>query len=495
MVKSEIRLSQIEDLLEKVRRERYSQYLRKITMVKLRGFEEQIVSFDFPVTALIGPNGGGKTTILGAAGCVYLLIKPHRFFAKSGSLDSGMEDWKIEYELIEKSLRQNGLVHRTASFHKVKWNRDAITRQVAVFGVSRTVPATERKELLRCATVVFHYEPNSIRELESPVKVAVQRILGKSMEGYSLVRVDERGRVTLLKGQTEDGKNQYSEFHFGAGESSIIRMVMSIEILPDYSLILIEEIENGLHPVATVRMVDYLIEVAERKKIQSIFTTHSNDALVPLPDEGIWTAIGNKVIQGKLDINSLRVITGQINARLAIFTEDVFAKDWVLGILRTHGTIAIDAVEVHALGGDGTAVKLNKFHNMDPSRTFPSICLIDGNSLQSESAGDDVYRLPGGLPESFIFNGVMEKIDDLGAKLTVACQLPYEQHSEVIEKLKEIQKTNREPHLIYSTIGERLGLIPESIIRGAFISIWANAYPQIVEEIISRIDSSLPKIS
>jgi hypothetical protein len=57
-------------------------------------------------------------------------------------------------------------------------------------------------------------------------------------------------------------------------------------------------------------MVEYLIDVAERKKAQAIFTTHSNDALKPLPSQAIWAAIGNKVFQGKLDIHALRAITG-----------------------------------------------------------------------------------------------------------------------------------------------------------------------------------------
>jgi predicted ATPase len=65
---------------------------------------------------------------------------------------------------------------------------------------------------------------------------------------------------------TKQGEG-YSEFHFGAGESSVIRMVSQIELAEDQALILIEKIENGLHPVATVRMVEYLIEAAERKRI------------------------------------------------------------------------------------------------------------------------------------------------------------------------------------------------------------------------------------
>jgi signal recognition particle GTPase len=65
--KSEIRDSTINALLEKAASRNYGQYLPKMTIKKVRGFLDEPVSFDFPVTAIIGPNGGGKTTVLGAA--------------------------------------------------------------------------------------------------------------------------------------------------------------------------------------------------------------------------------------------------------------------------------------------------------------------------------------------------------------------------------------------------------------------------------------------
>lgn len=115
-VKSQIRTSTINELLEKVRKNNYGKYLRRLTATRLRGFVGQSVSFDFPVTALIGPNGGGKTTILGAAACAYRTIAPRRFFAKSGLLDDSMADWSIEYEIVDKTLRPHDAVRRTASF-------------------------------------------------------------------------------------------------------------------------------------------------------------------------------------------------------------------------------------------------------------------------------------------------------------------------------------------------------------------------------------------
>jgi predicted ATPase len=94
--KSEIRDSTIKNLLEKVAKHNYGKYLTRVKMLKLRGFENTSVSFDFPVTVLVGPNGGGKTTILGAAATAYDSVKPRQFFAQSGKYDESMLNWRVE---------------------------------------------------------------------------------------------------------------------------------------------------------------------------------------------------------------------------------------------------------------------------------------------------------------------------------------------------------------------------------------------------------------
>ena len=111
-------------------------------------------------------------------------------------------------------------------------------------------------------------------------------------------------------------------------------MVAAIENAPTNCLVLIEEIGNRLHPVAARRMVEYLIDTADRRSVQSIFTTHSEDALLPLPREGIWYSIEGKVRQGRTSIEALRALTGRVAGGLAIFVEDDFAKEIFENIVR-----------------------------------------------------------------------------------------------------------------------------------------------------------------
>lgn len=468
------RPSQINALLEKARKKSYDKYLVRVKLVRLRGFEDKSINFDFPVTALVGPNGGGKTTVLGAAACAYKSIAPRRFFAKSGPLDASMTDWSIEYELVDRSVSATDSFKRTTSFRQLKWSRDASDREVAVFGVSRTVPATERTEMVRYASTKFSFKPEARVQIPAAAAKAISRILGKDVSRYTEIAIGSFGQLKLLSGQTDAGI-EYSEFHFGAGESSIVRMVVTIETLPENSLVLIEEIENGLHPVATRKMVEYLIDVADRKRIQTIFTTHSNDALAPLPDQAIWAATNSEVFQGKLDVQSLRAITGQIDRALAVFVEDAFAKVWIEAILRTDSTsFLINQVEVHGLNGDGTAVAVNRHHNVDPSARVPSICFIDGDSKQRDNAPEHVHRLPGASPEGYVYDTVLENWDRIGGRLTVALLQPFDKTAEVRTRLMQVRRDIHDEHVLFSAVGEALGFIPEETVRQAFLAFWCE---------------------
>ena len=492
MYQSEIRPSQINDLLEKVRQRKYGQYLLSVIIDKARSIEGKRVDFNFPVTAVVGPNGGGKTTIAGAAAILYKDIAPADFFAKSGKYDSSMLNWRIEYEVIDRSVKANDTVRRTAKYHNAKWVRNSLQREVIVFGVSRTVPAAERKELRRCVSNKFYVEDDKIEALSTTVASSVSSILDKDVSQFKHMRVDQKGYVTLLAGVDFNG-DSYSEFHFGAGESSVIRMVSQLESASENSLVIVEEIENGLHPVATMRMVEYLVELAERKKIQAIFTTHSNDALIPLPNAAIWASVNGELYNGKLDIRSLRAITGQVNSRLVIFVEDDFAEKWVFHLLSAMDGVAIDAISIHPMNGDGVAVRVHKHHELDPSAKQPSICIIDGDSEQVASDDAGIYRLPGSDPESTVFDCLLMNIDAISGELAVALLKPYEFESKLEAIMSSVRNTTREPHLLFSQLGKKIGLIPEERVKDACISIWCRMNPDVVARLEEKLGDVLPK--
>jgi energy-coupling factor transporter ATP-binding protein EcfA2 len=458
--------------MAKVKRQDYGVYLRKIKLTYARAFRDQAVDLEFPVTALIGTNGGGKSTILGAAAIAHKVIRPALFFPKSSIGDNTMADWSIGYEILDKSKSTGQPVQRSARFKSAKWARDdLIDRPVLYFGIIRTVPAGERREFKKLATAKYAYAGSQIF-LNDKVQEQVARILGKDVSRF--LRADITPSQQFYVGG--DGTISYSEFHFGAGESSVIRMVSAIEAAPLNALVLIEEIENGLHPVAVRRMVEYLIEVAERRSIQSIFTTHSEDALSPLPSEAIWSSIDGKVRQGRVSIEALRAITGRIDQRMAIFVEDAFAKDWVEAIIRNEMPERMDEIGVYAVSGDSQAHAIHLSHRKNPSLTdrLGSVCVLDGDSGKSEDLDNGIIKLPGGTPEAEVFNYVSNDIVNLSMKLAVSLHLSPEKETYVKRIVEDISLSNRDPHLLFSQVGQRAGLIPANIVASAFVGLWIS---------------------
>lgn len=236
--------------------------------------------------------------------------------------------------------------------------------------------------------------------------------------------------------------------------------------------------------------------MAQRKSAQVIFTTHSNDALVPLPPKAIWAAYDNEVLQGKLDINSLRTITGQIDAKLAIFVEDDFAVQFTNVCLRYYGDLELDAIQIHSMGGFAPAMKVNEQHNLDPTAPFPSVCVLDGDQRARLDPGESVYCLPGDrAPEAYVFDRVLEKIDEVAARLTVSMQLPGTRQERVKAVVLEKSRTNQDRHVIFEQIGEALDFTSGFVVAGAFLAVWAQEYREELIDFIAPFQASLPASS
>lgn len=271
-------------------------------------------------------------------------------------------------------------------------------------------------------------------------------------------------------------------------------MLIEIESLPTNSLILIEEIENGLHPIATIRMVEYLIELAQRKNIQTIFTTHSNEALKPLPDKAIWAVYDNQTVQGKLDVKSLRKITVDTECNLIIYVEDNYAKQWLQFII-SDSPLQEQSIQIYAMNGDGTAVKIHTNHNADPAQHCRSICFIDGDSQQLDNPQKAIYRLPGNMPERYIYDKVKQLIDQADSKigeLTIALHKDFTtQQTNTKEIINTVGLTCRDGHLLFNKIACELGYLSESVVTSAFINLWKRYYPTEVQSIINQIQTNL----
>jgi hypothetical protein len=484
-LRSQIRHSEIGDLFDKVRKEDYGRYLRRINIDSLRSITAQSISFDFPVTAIIGPNGGGKSSVLSAAAAVYDCMDPAKLFPRAAVGDKSMAAWSMKYTLIDKSIDRLSTIRRSVALDGNSWQRDGqAERQVLFLGAQRAVPVADLAgyEDLTKPTFSFAVDP---KPLTPDVTRKIERILNDSFSSLSLAWIDSKRDFYMRN----DGAAAFTEFHFGAGEASIARVVSAIEALDRNALVLIEEIENGLHPLAVHRLIEYITSVAIERSIQVIFTTHSERAIDSLPNRAIWSCLGGVLRQGRLDINSLKALAGRVPCRLAVFVEDEFAKRWVEKILSSYGQGRHHEIGVFACGGYANAVSIHENHGANPSIQFKSICLLDGDAPVAADLKRAIYKLPGGDPEDTVFRDVLTTLPGTEMQLKLACHLMSEATLEPI--VQEVGRTNRDKHLLFAQLAESLGTSDANVLADGFIFVWCEHNVKIGQAISAEVISRM----
>lgn len=221
-----------------------------------------------------------------------------------------------------------------------------------------------------------------------------------------------------------DGGAEYTQQSFGAGESWLIELLISLKDVPEKSIILIDELENGLHINATTNLIDHFKQLSASKSLQFIFTTHSHEIISRLPDNAIWTCGRNGVIrQGKLDHTQKKQLNSTPKSKsFIIIVEDNFATKWVKYLL-SKDYIASKDIHIKEIG---SGEELIKFHILFNRINFDIklISIVDGdkrsnleNAIKKETKSknqniDGIFSLPGNQPEYYLYSFLKDNISD-----------------------------------------------------------------------------------
>jgi predicted ATPase len=266
----------------------------------LRGLTPFKISIDYPISVIAGRNGAGKSTILAMASCAYhnnkngFKLKKRRntyytfsdFFVQHTEEvpPQGIEiyyliahdNWKKNDRFPEgKGLGLQNRVKRKGG----KWNDydRRVVSNVVFLGIDRIVPHSERSQSKSYSKAFTETAPKG---WETDIAQAVGYILGKK---YTKLRYLEHSKYSLPI--VECGGVKYSGLNMGAGENALFEIFRVIHSCAEGALLVIDEIELGLHIDAQRKFIKKLKQVCLERKIQVICTTHSKDIFDSVPPD------------------------------------------------------------------------------------------------------------------------------------------------------------------------------------------------------------------
>ncbi len=173
----------------------------------------------------------------------------------------------------------------------------------------------------------------------------------------------------------------------GAGEEVAITLISRISSLPPGSLVLIEEIELGLHPRAQKELIDSLMKIIFEKRIQLIFTTHSPFIFDVLPPSAkiLLRKITSNIETIYAPSNSLAFIelTGSDHNDLTIYVEDEIAKQLVEYLFNASVSKRIQIIDV---GSKENVIRMTAAHYIN-DQLGKAIGVPDGDATDREMKG------------------------------------------------------------------------------------------------------------
>lgn len=416
--------------------------LTAVRIRQLRGIFDLRLGFHYPVSVLAGPNGCGKSTVLFACACAYRVPGCHRREFAPGRLlpdfNSRLEgvrsDAALETE-IECHYLHQGERLSMAWRRKRSWKRS--------FKGSKGVGQPERQVYLR--TLGNASNPSGVRGVQFGRQQVETETLSPELLSFAhRILPWKYHRLTLISGPASDllvaeieggAQTRYSEYHMSSGERAILRISKDIAPL-QRALVLIDDVDAGLHPLTQQQAMLELQRSALRQELQVVVASHSPVVLDSVPPEA-RLFLDRDDETGDVRCAPLyrdilqRTLYGQSQDKLSILCEDAVGE----GVIR--GVVDVLTVELNLLHGDVVVISRNTGRDEFPEhvRTLARfdklssfILVLRGDSgaledrlraiAEEKGRAVQVVALPGdGPPEEWLWKTVRKRPDEYAAPL------------------------------------------------------------------------------
>lgn len=253
--------------------------MKKVILVNVKGIQrlEFVLPDNSGVYLVTGKNGTGKTNLLVA---LYRICNADAFrdnFPMGARNYDDISRYRITYN-------NNG---SSVTFFHTNHGWDPHPRNTNVlnsFGYTNTIYVSATKMRFDVHTPAqLHYPRPQIQNASQDFKNAMNLILGTTkFNNLKFIQIVPQGRpghhIRYIRNNNKlyiiDGDN-YSENAFSLGERFVLNMLDQLEGVQNDTLVVIDEIELALHPIAQIEFYKYLVRLAQARNLTIIIATHS----------------------------------------------------------------------------------------------------------------------------------------------------------------------------------------------------------------------------
>ncbi len=353
----------------------------RLSQIKIHNFRrfaaDSEINFTFPLTVIVGKNGSGKTTMMKAIKLLSGKEKPQAELFETVLDDGGFDGADISYkidgkEFQYKRLRQNewkkeGNIPEKFSikYIQTKTMVGAIDKSFLYDSIGKSTSRIQQVEYVIKQSKKIKQNPQSNSERKQRHFISdslikdINYVLQENIKSIEVIRHKYYSGTWGTSIIFNDG-TQYSEYNSGSGEFVVTSMLDQIDKVSEGSLLLLDEPEISLHPGAQRRLINYILAVIKKKKIQVIITTHSTSMVEGLPDTSIkcFRKVDDSHISIEENVlykNAFLELEANIIDKRYVFVEDTMAKAIITRILEQEKLS--DLIETEVIPGGASNIK------------------------------------------------------------------------------------------------------------------------------------------
>jgi predicted ATPase len=483
----------------------------------LRGINSLDITFEYPITAIAGRNGAGKSTILALVSCAYhnhksgfkLQKRKNSYYTFSDFFiqhadEVSPDGINIEYYIAHNNWKKTaglpdgvgiGYQHRRKN-KGGKWNDydGRVKRNVVFLGIERIVPHIERSQARSYAKAFIN---SKAKGWENKVKDAVGFVLGRTYEEFRYAEYSKYSLpIVCVKG------NVYSGFNMGAGENALFEIFSTLYSCGAGALLVMDEVELGLHAEAQRRFIDRLKLVCLELHTQVICTTHSREIFDCLPYDArfyIENINGKtKITEGISSEFAFAKLAAIPGTEMEVLVEDEVARTILSACIPTaiRSRLAIHVIgSATALSRQLAALYVHKSKNttlavFDGDQKSQRKINFDHAKSMSENIKDDfpvwfeshINYLPGdSWPEAWLVQKSFDCLEPLAASL-----------SSDPDSLKDILDYGQQAgkHNEFFEISKHLGMQREACIH-TFAMVVGSYFSDEFKDLVAHIERKL----